>query len=171
MNERVSLRDSQSSDVHTLDDEVIMDDDILLDDDDELEVELDELDYLEEWCADCNDTRPHAKSREDEQVVLICADCNKRHVVTSPQKTKSKGVKAILNPEDYENAKVYKDVWSKHTHNVDPESVTAYSLSIRPTVSSIVSHPRFGLGVVCVFRDNKAEILFSDGVRRLVCGR
>ncbi len=131
-----------------------------------LESEL-EANLIEEWCPICRDIKPHAIINEDK---IACAECNHEHL----REVEAKGTpiqKSLLSAEDMANANSLKEAWARLT-SVKGEEQKSYTIRLKLTEGDVIKHSKFGLGVVVEMTDStKAEVLFEDGLRRLVCGK
>lgn len=62
--------------------------------------------------------------------------------------------------------------WEEKVIGCDREAVRPYSARDAFSVDDVVSHPKFGLGVVTELQpDGKIDVAFKEGIRRLVHGR
>lgn len=62
--------------------------------------------------------------------------------------------------------------WEEKVIGCDREAVKTYSARAAFAVDDVISHPKFGLGVVTELHpDGKLDIAFKEGIRRLVHGR
>ncbi len=60
--------------------------------------------------------------------------------------------------------------WEKDVGAHPDESFTAYSPSARFTKEALVVHPKFGKGVVVDVEQQRVEVLFADGPKKLAHG-
>lgn len=131
-----------------------------------LESELD-AELIEEWCPVCRAIRPHAIVKDDK---LACAECNHEHF----REVEAKGTPvqvSILRAEDEATEASLHAAWERLTSGDDAD-VKAYSIRLQLKEGDVIKHTKFGLGVVVEMTDStKAEVLFEDGKRRLVCGK
>ena len=157
---------ARNEDERELDDE--LDDDLGDDsfDNPALENEL-ESDLIEEWCPICKDIKPHAVTGNGK---IACAVCNHEH----HRETESTGtpiVQSLLTADDEASPESLKAAWERLTA-VDQSEVKAYSIRLKLSDGDVIQHAKFGIGIVVKMTDmTKAEVLFSDGLRRLVCGK
>ncbi|MBQ9818388.1 MAG: hypothetical protein IJM59_13125 [Proteobacteria bacterium] len=141
-----------------------MDDDSF--DEPALESEL-EADLIEEWCPICRDIKPHAIVKGDK---IACASCNHEHLRES-EGTGGPVVKSLLTADDQASSENLANAWKRLT-DVETDSIRSYSIRLKLLKGDVIRHPKFGLGIVVEMTDStKAEVLFEDGLRRLVCGK
>ncbi len=122
-----------------------------------------------EWCPNCNDIKPHIQVGEG-GVKIKCLECNLEHLRDDAQDAfpdpQPKEEEEDLSTEESRLA-----AWTRHT-NVDETDMKPYSIRIKPAVGDVLKHAKFGVGVVVRLSDaTRAEVLFRDGIRRLVCGK
>lgn len=140
-----------------------------LDDDDTLdnpafESEL-EADLIEEWCPVCKGIKPHAKSGDK----LICAVCNHEHCRKDEPMRQAPVVQKILSAADMASAESLHAAW-KRLVQVDEGEIETYTIHLGLCEGQVIRHAKFGIGIVTQMVDTtKAEILFADGLHRLVC--
>ena len=151
-------RDDEERDYDELDDDDSFDGPVL-----ESEVEAD---LIEEWCPVCHEIKPHAVISSDKIACAVCNHEHKREVeVPVPAPTHS-----VLSAEDRASDESLKAAWKRLT--ADASEVTPYSIRLKLSEGDVVKHSKFGTGVVVDMTDStKAEVLFEDGLRRLVCGK
>ena len=129
----------------------------------ELEAEL-----VEEWCPVCKDIKPHAIVSGDR---IACAACNHEHVREREVSGGHPVKVSILSAEDKSSESSLKEAWKRLTTDAESE-IKAYSIRLKLQEGDIVRHSKFGVGIVVEMNDTtKAEVLFEDGIRRLVCGK
>jgi hypothetical protein len=61
--------------------------------------------------------------------------------------------------------------WDQQTEGKDDDAYAAYSMSARYAKGALISHPKFGKGVVVESEANRVEILFQDGKKKLGHGQ
>ena len=140
-----------------------------LDDDDSfdnpvLESEL-EADLIEEWCPVCREIKPHAVIGNDK---IACAACNHEHrrEVETPAPTVAH---SLLSAEDKASSESLAAAWKRLTDGAD---AVPYTIRLKLAEGDVIQHTKFGTGIVIEMSDaTKAEVLFEDGLRRLVCGK
>lgn len=131
----------------------------------DLEAEIDEM-LFEEWCPNCKEIKPHAIISKDK---IACSACNFEHL----REIESDGpvVQCILTDEDKADEASLKNAWKRLT-DVDASELKAYSIRLKLEEGDVIKHSKFGVGIVVTMTDStKAEVLFEDGLRRLVCGK
>lgn len=134
-------------------------------DDDSIDSAALEQELIEEWCPVCKEIKPHAHTKDNK---IACASCNHEHVLETENVA---AVQTILTPEDRANAQSLYEAWKRLT-DVDDSEVKAYSIKAKLGEGDIVRHAKFGVGIVIEMTDaTKAEILFEEGTKRLVCGK
>lgn len=131
-----------------------------------LESELD-AELIEEWCPVCRAIRPHAVVKDDK---IACAECNHEHF----REVEAKGTPvqtSILSAADEADEASLRAAWERLTTGEDVD-IKAYSIRLQLKEGDVIKHTKFGIGVVVEMTDStKAEVLFEDGKRRLVCGK
>ncbi len=135
-------------------------------DDSSLASELNE-ELIEEWCPICRDVKPHAIVKGDR---IACAECNHEHLreVDVPS---TPVVRALITAEDKASEESLHAAWERLSAGAS-EDAQAYSIRLKLSEGDAIRHTKFGLGIVVEMTDTtKAEVLFSDGLRRLVCGK
>ena len=129
----------------------------------ELEAEL-----IEEWCPVCGEIKPHAVISGGK---IACAACNHEHRREGEGTGSRPVVHSLLSPEDMASESALKEAWKRLT-NVEDGDIQAYSIRLKLSEGTVIRHNKFGVGVVIKMTDStKAEVLFADGMRRLVCGK
>lgn len=109
-------------------------------------------------CTECREVhwyqRPHTPARAPKRSKTRRTTTRKR----APRKTKA----PPGPPEE----------WVKHVIGADPESFHNYSMKECYELNDLISHVKFGPGVVAAIRDdNKIEIAFQQGIKTLVHNR
>ena len=131
-----------------------------------LETEL-ESELIEEWCPICKDIKPHAVVGNGK---IACAVCNHEH----HRETESTGtpiIRSLLTADDEASPEALKAAWERLTA-IDDSEIKPYSIRLKLSDGDVIRHSKFGIGIVVEMTDmTKAEVLFSDGLRRLVCGK
>lgn len=144
-------------------DEGVEDDDF---DGDSLENELD-AELIEEWCPRCGDVKPHAVIKGNK---IACAACNFEHIREGEEKGTPVQM-SLLSAEEKVPGEKQAEAWKRLT-DVEDEEMLPYSIKLKLADGKVIRHNKFGIGVVVEMIDTtKAEVLFSDGIRRLVCGK
>ncbi len=140
-----------------------------LDDDDSfdnpaLESEI-EADLIEEWCPVCREIKPHAIIGNDK---IACAACNHEHRREGEVPVQT-AARSLLTAEDKSSPEALEAAWKRLTDGAD---VQPYSIRLKLAEGDVIKHTKFGIGIVIEMSDStKAEVLFSDGLKRLVCGK
>lgn len=62
-------------------------------------------------------------------------------------------------------------VWAEEVEGKDEASFAAYSLSTKYALGQLVSHVKFGKGIVVDVEASRVEILFADGKKKLGHGQ
>lgn len=145
------------------------DDDDVLDDDADDSFDSAAIDGdVNQWCPHCGDIKPHIQVDEAGEK-FKCVICNHEH---AREEVHGPVVHNLLTPEDLESEEKCHEAWQRFTMDIDESEIKAYSIRIKPEIGDIVRHSKFGVGVVTSLSDTtKAEILFEDGLHRLVCGK
>lgn len=149
--------------------EDMMDDDDFDDslDDPSLESELKD-DLIEEWCPVCREMKPHAIVKGDR---IACAACNHEHRRETEDEGEIPAFQTILSSEDRATQASLHAAWQRLTEGNEGNALP-YSIRLQLSEGEIVTHSKFGLGIVVEMTDTtKAEILFEDGLHRLICGK
>lgn len=130
----------------------------------ELEAEL-----IEEWCPVCKEIKPHAIIGGDR---IACAACNHEHSRDREAFSEHPVKHSVLSDEDKSSEASLCEAWKRLVAQEDESSAQAYSIRLKLAEGDIVRHAKFGIGIVVDMNDStKAEVLFKDGIRRLVCGK
>ena len=130
---------------------------------DELEAEL-----IEEWCPVCKEIKPHAVVAGGK---IACAVCNHEHSREGEFQGMAPVIARLVSEEELASEETRVEAWKRLT-NVPKEDIQTYSIRLKLSEGDVISHSRFGIGVVIEMSDStKAEVLFESGVRRLVCGK
>lgn len=121
-----------------------------------------------EWCPNCGDVKPHIQVGEG-GVKVKCLECNLEHLRDDVQ---DDGLEDdVPQEEDLSTEEARHAAWLRHT-NIDESEMIPYSIRIKPVVGDVIKHSKFGIGVVVKLSDStRAEVLFEDDIRRLVCGK
>lgn len=143
--------------------------------DDEDEDETDDLDesmYFDQWCPDCKKLNPHVAAKDGSHKI-ICAECNHKHLRHDEEKWNVQpAAKKIVSAAELADENMRHAAWKRLTQNAKSQSPLEYNIRINPEISDIIHHKTFGTGIVFDTLDaRKVDVLFEDGVRRLVCGR
>lgn len=142
-----------------------MDDDSF-EDEPALESELD-AELIEEWCPICRDIKPHAIVKGDK---IACASCNHEHLREN-ETPNTPIVRSFLSEEDMASPENLLSAWKRLT-SVEDGEIKPYSIRLKLSEGDVIRHTKFGIGIVVEMTDStKAEVLFEDGLRRLVCGK
>ncbi|MCL2325468.1 MAG: hypothetical protein FWC40_03050 [Proteobacteria bacterium] len=138
---------------------------------DSLENELEEAELIEEWCPECREIRPHAVMHDGTRRV-VCAECHHEHRRETGSKSAAPAARGLLSAEEMADEASREAAWARLTRDVAEAEIKAYSIRGQFRQGDVVRHPTFGLGAVLeLIESTKAEILFEDRVRRLVCGK
>lgn len=134
----------------------------------ELDRELEE-DLIEEWCPVCKDIKPHAKVAGSKDKIA-CAECNHEHK-RQQEPVGMPTPRGLISDAERANPEQLKAAWTRLTEAAESEA-QAYSIKLKLNEGDLIKHAKFGLGIVVEMTDvNKADILFEDGIHRLVCGK
>lgn len=136
---------------------------------DALENELEEANLIEEWCPECREIQPHALV-QDTTRRIVCAEC--RHEQERSLGPVASEAKSLLLAEEAASEEGRYAAWKRLTQAADESEIKAYSIRQVLEEGDVIKHVTFGLGVVLSLTERiKAEVLFSDKTRRLVCGK
>lgn len=125
-----------------------------------------EGDFME-WCPKCGDIKPHVQI-DDTGLKLKCVICNCEHV---REEGEDPVKQSLLSDEDKASDEALHNAW-RRLSDVPQEDIIPYSIHIKPEPGNVIRHSKFGIGVVIELNDaSKAEVLFQDGLKRLVCGK
>lgn len=120
-----------------------------------------------EWCPNCGDIKPHLQVGES-GVKVKCVECNFEHIREDDQDNIPE---EPTFKEDLSTPESRLAAWKRLT-DVDEADILPYSIRIKPNVGDVLKHKLFGIGVVIELSDaTRAEVLFEDEIRRLVCGK
>lgn len=61
--------------------------------------------------------------------------------------------------------------WEEQVEGKGDEAFTAYAMAARYTKGQLLTHPKFGKGVVVDVEASRVEILFQDGKKKLGHGQ
>lgn len=133
-----------------------------------IESEL-EADLIEEWCPVCKEIKPHAVVSGDR---IACAACNHEHSLDRNGISDRPAKHSILTHEDKASEASLAEAWKRLTAQEKESDVPSYSIRLKLSEGDVIHHSKFGIGIVIDMNDStKAEVLFKDGIRRLVCGK
>ena len=156
------MMDSRDEEERELDDD--LDDSF---DSEAMESEL-EAQLIEEWCPVCGEIKPHAVIAGGK---IACAACNHEHRREVESTSSKPVVQSLLTAEDMASEASLAEAWKRLT-DVEEGDIQPYSIRLKLSEGVVIRHSKFGVGVVIKMTDTtKAEVLFSDGMRRLVCGK
>ena len=152
-----------------IDEENELDDDMNEDDpfeNPELENEIEE-NLIEEWCPNCKEMKPHVAVSRDK---IACAACNFEHL-RDVESTGTPVVLSVLSDEDKASPESLLAAWERLT-DVPESDQKPYTIRLKLGDGDVIRHSKFGVGVVVKMTDStKAEVLFKDGLKLLVCGK
>jgi hypothetical protein len=57
--------------------------------------------------------------------------------------------------------------WEEHTEGKPDEAFAAYSMKARYERGALIAHPKFGKGVIVHAEEQRVDVLFADGKRKL----
>ena len=109
-----------------------------------------------------------------------CTECRDVHTYKRPHKPKkpSKAAASAKRTRKKPRKKAAKTEqsstmeWHERVFGVDQESARPYSIKETFAANDFVVHSKFGLGVVTqLYEDGKLDILFKEGLKKLVHGR
>ena len=97
-----------------------------------------------------------------------------------PRRSRSKGSTKVKKPlvcglvdaDKLNNARGREKAWQKLAPVIDDANPITYSPRATINIGDVITHPRFGVGVVVNLESpQKAAVLFEDDLRRLVCNK
>lgn len=151
------------------DDEILdeeFDDDDILDEDIELEddVDLDEIEVVEE-------AAPKRKRGSDDDLVEMDYE---QAIKANPKRAKALKKRAslietLLDEVKLDSEEGIQEAWELLNEKVETKIRKPYSLKEQYEENMVIEHPTFGVGFVNqILSETKIEIIFKDGVKRLV---
>ena len=107
------------------------------------------------------------------------ADPADEKIIKAPTRTRTRRRTAARGPTiegipkaKLEKPEMAKEAWDKLAARFADAEIVDYGLTVTLAENDVVKHPKFGTGfVVEIPGARKAEILFEDGLRKLVFGR
>jgi hypothetical protein len=136
---------------------------------------------IQAFCTTCKGDRGHTVIEAHDGLVLRvrCMQCKEEHQYKRPHGPPPPEKKAARAPRQRDRAPRRPAArastpgpaaeWLDKVFGKDPDVFRVYSMKDSYAVSDLVSHPRFGLGVVAALRGgDKVEVLFREGARTLV---
>jgi len=146
------------------------DEDIDLDDED---IELDDED-LEIEVEEAEEEAPRGKRVSDDDLVEMSY---KETIHANPKRAKALKKRASLIETVLDDAKLdseegVKEAWESLNQEVDTKIRKPYSIKEEYSENQVIEHPSFGVGFVNqVLSETKVEVIFEEGVKRLVCNK
>ena len=61
--------------------------------------------------------------------------------------------------------------WTEHLEGKGDDAFVAYAMATRYTKGQLITHPKFGKGVVVHVEGPRIEVLFEDGAKKLGHGQ
>ncbi len=106
-------------------------------------------------------------------------DDEEQDIIKAPTRTRTRRRTAARGPTiegipkaKLEKPEMAKEAWDKLASRFADAEIVDYTVTVTLTENDVVRHPKFGIGfVVEIPGARKAEILFDDGLRKLVFGR
>ena len=137
---------------------------------------------IDAHCPSCGRDRTHTVMVAHDGLVqeVRCRECKAVHPYKRPlvSKKPEKPSKAHPRPRAAKPKKAEPkhqgppQAWEDRVIGCDPEAVRPYSAREAFAIDDVLSHPKFGLGVVTELQpDGKIDVAFKEGLRRLVHGR
>jgi hypothetical protein len=134
---------------------------------------------IETQCTRCRTLMNHTiVAMVGEKVVRVeCNTCHGTHnyhpvkvpkgpvAARSPQKKAAAPRKARIDPEASARAE-----WAALQPDMDQAQAIPYDMNRPYRAKSLLLHPQFGLGIVQAVLQNKIDVLFREGKKRLRCG-
>ncbi len=128
----------------------------------------------ESRCTKCKQVTAHVivAMVKDLPKRVECETCHGQHNYR-PAAAKKKATKAGATRKKpvKRTTKSRARSWTSVMAQRTPDDAGAYSMTERFEADQLISHPRFGLGVVRTAAGNKIEVLFEEGTKLLVHDR
>lgn len=97
---------------------------------------------------------------------------NPKRMTAAQRKKAASVIEGIISDSELSNPKGQAKAWAKLQKKSEGAEATPYSIATEFTENDVVDHPRFGLGfVIQLLSPTKVEVLFEEGVKRLVCNQ
>ena len=140
---------------------------------DVMDVSMEDVGLINTWCPACNAKKPHSVLEDDDKHhIVVCTECNLEHEKEDGPHVRPQIHKSLLSDEDNASDEARRQCWIRMTQNISEDKIQKYNIHLSLKEGNVIRHSKFGLGIVCEdIGDGKVEILFEDGLRRLVCGR
>lgn len=124
-------------------------------------------DPIEGRCTKCRKNTDHVivTLAEDGPGKVQCTVCSREHKYRPPTAARKSAARRTIDPKEAERQE-----WQALQPTMDSAKATAYSMDAAYKVNALISHPKFGLGVVQrVVGPQKMEVLFEDGLKMMRC--
>jgi hypothetical protein len=159
-----------------IDDEV---DESFEDFDDGFEPDLDEdldIEDFDEEEEDDEDFEATAKSSADDDILDKTFEgavrANPKRMSAAQRKKAASVIEGIISDAELSTAKGQAKAYAKLREKSEGAEAKAYAIDAEFTENDVVDHPRFGTGyVIQLLSPTKVEVLFEDGIKRLVCNQ
>lgn len=100
------------------------------------------------------------------------AKANPKRETAAVRKQNRKIVEGIIDKAYFESEESTRRVYDELRDESDIAAAKPYALDVELTENDAVDHPTFGLGFVLeLMSPTKVEVLFEDGVKKLVCNQ
>jgi hypothetical protein len=147
----------------------------MADEEEELEGEELDLEPEEEEEEDDFEEDFEATELDDDMLEKPNADAakaNPKRETAAVRKQNRKIVEGIIDKAYFESEEAIQRVYEELKEGSDMAAAKEYSLDVELTENDVVEHPKFGLGFVLeLMSPTKVEVLFEDGVKKLVCNQ
>ncbi len=135
---------------------------------------------IETQCTRCRALMNHTiVAMVGEKIVRVeCNTCHGTHnyhplkapketvaAKTPQQKKVAAPRKARVDPEAAARSE-----WAALQPDMDPAQAIPYDMNRPYRAKNLLLHPQFGLGIVQAVQQNKMDVLFQEGKKRLRCG-
>lgn len=142
----------------------------------EEELEGEELDLEPEDEGDDDFDEDFEATEMDDEMLekpkTDAAKANPKRETAVVRKKNRKIVEGIIDKAYFENEESIQRVYGELQEGSDMAAAKEYSLDVELTENDVVQHPQFGLGFVLeLMSPTKVEVLFEDGVKKLVCNQ
>ncbi|MFU8805795.1 MAG: hypothetical protein ACNA8W_18420 [Bradymonadaceae bacterium] len=94
---------------------------------------------------------------------------NPKRMSAAQRKKAASVIEGIISDAELSSPKGQSKAWAKLNKKSGGRSARPYAIATELTENDVVDHPRFGIGyVIQILSPTKVEVLFEEGVKRLV---
>jgi hypothetical protein len=154
-----------------MDDDV---DDSFEDFDDGFEADIDEDIDIDD---DYEEDYPEEDEKEDSEDLLDshfegAVRANPKRMAMARRRKAASIIEGIISDAELNTADGQQKAWKKLTKKSDISIARPYDIQAELTENDVVDHPRFGVGfVIQLLSPTKVEVLFEEGIKRLICNQ